>query len=1208
MANRKFSSVPLMSAADLAAVDTIWVLDKSDTAGGPEGTVKQIASENLKPFETVKTTVAGLSLGNAALTDLAVPLLTRVATAINDQGPFTAPAGEIFNFIVYEYEYLGDPNAQDPDFTVIYTIFRLTSGRLRAGGSGQHQITASELRLDAGPYSTNPQEDASLFIELGDISVGPVEDAFNLGDGGSPYFIDGPRIITAVLDGVNTAWRFIGADGNWGGTSTSIDPLIFEAVAADFDQLTNSNVADVSTPETLPLKIADLGTAPIQLTNHEGILCNQASPHTGNLFTIGSKLLNRKAEVLIDTTGKTDFPRIKTTYSITIAGTSGTGEIDINGSGDYAVTFNTDEDTTVLDFITVNAASMLSNDGVTVTADGDIIDFSSEDYFEVSFTNLTGDLVGAINESTPVQLIKYIAFQADKQYQMYVRFNGVVVQYWFEKAFYEVVAGGDSIHLGQYETQAALETAHPTPVSNSRATINPIGTDSYAAYWDDNATPNAWVYGNIITSDSKVTPDTGTVIDMGYPLVNYCNMSSANTNTTLTLINLVNGGKSRVLYNGTIPTITGATQIKAYGVEFLPNTDIYIEIENNGTSVEYWFKEIAINPLIDLTSFPFGNIAAASSNASVDFLASAAIVKTNTGRILVSHDYNSGNNDTSGVYYSDDNGQSWVKSQDVINMFWGQLFEYNNEQYLLGTSKLNGSLNISKSTDDGITWSNPITILPKLQNGFNKSSNSIVFKDGYLLLALGERNVINFISANELVFCWGNLNDLTNPSNWGRAANLDFDGSQLPSYIYTNTSESKLPNNNGTSVPQSGMTKGYLEFNVVELNGNISIIGRLEQTPNSNYAVKLEVNWDGVTPSNTTINPNMSFIEMNGGNTKFKIVYDNISSKFWTVSNVNKYRSYSDNRTEAYLLSSSDLLTWETHEKILGYTLTSNWENQLPQLGVQYSDIIIDGNNILIATRTADENAYSFHNANLITVTEVLGFRSSVVEVYEDANLLIDENSIRIEDVNGIGIIKDQSKYFNDGFQFTAQNSNKLIWNDGLPFAGNQYLRVPHHQKLNLDDGLIIHIVVENLQDVIATRMLTKSDDSFGLASNNYFYASNIGLGVQDTRGTYSDVSVGNDYVFSSAFDASSNKLYNLLNAVNRGNPDSIVDGSFDTDHILLGTNYVIGNVSEMWIGGRQNPSLLGFNSKIKAIVFQPFTNISDLTAQANALKTKYGI
>jgi len=76
---------------------------------------------------------------------------------------------------------------------------------------------------------------------------------------------------------------------------------------------------------------------------------------------------------------------------------------------------------------------------------------------------------------------------------------------------------------------------------------------------------------------------------------NYCNMASANANTTYTFTNatLILGGFGRVLINtATQPTVTGATLIK--GDSWILNTNMYMTIQYNGNRTEYWFEQIAL--------------------------------------------------------------------------------------------------------------------------------------------------------------------------------------------------------------------------------------------------------------------------------------------------------------------------------------------------------------------------------------------------------------------------------------------------------------------------------------------------------------------------------------------------------------------------------------------------------------------------------------
>lgn len=87
------------------------------------------------------------------------------------------------------------------------------------------------------------------------------------------------------------------------------------------------------------------------------------------------------------------------------------------------------------------------------------------------------------------------------------------------------------------------------------------------------------------------TTDTSTTINLGNILGNYCNMASANSNTSFTITGAVTGGKAKVLINSlSEPTVIGATKIK--GSTFAVSTNMYLCLEDNGNRIEYWFEEI----------------------------------------------------------------------------------------------------------------------------------------------------------------------------------------------------------------------------------------------------------------------------------------------------------------------------------------------------------------------------------------------------------------------------------------------------------------------------------------------------------------------------------------------------------------------------------------------------------------------------------------
>lgn len=86
---------------------------------------------------------------------------------------------------------------------------------------------------------------------------------------------------------------------------------------------------------------------------------------------------------------------------ITVTGTSGTATISVDGN-DYTATFDTDLATTAGNFVTAEAANVLSDTGVTVTnPSGAVLLFVGVDgtAHEVSIANATGDLAGTIENT-----------------------------------------------------------------------------------------------------------------------------------------------------------------------------------------------------------------------------------------------------------------------------------------------------------------------------------------------------------------------------------------------------------------------------------------------------------------------------------------------------------------------------------------------------------------------------------------------------------------------------------------------------------------------------------------------------------------------------------------------------------------------------------------------------------------------------------------
>ena len=95
------------------------------------------------------------------------------------------------------------------------------------------------------------------------------------------------------------------------------------------------------------------------------------------------------------------------------------------------------------------------------------------------------------------------------------------------------------------------------------------------------------------------------------------------------------------------------------------------------------------------------------------FLCSPSLVKTPGGRLIAGMDVfgpSMGQNTTL-LFCSDDDGETWHYLCDLYPFYWASMFYHQNAIYIIGLSTEYGDLRISRSTDEGMTWESPTTIM-----------------------------------------------------------------------------------------------------------------------------------------------------------------------------------------------------------------------------------------------------------------------------------------------------------------------------------------------------------------------------------------------------------------------------------------------------------------------------------------------------------------
>lgn len=352
------------------------------------------------------------------------------------------------------------------------------------------------------------------------------------------------------------------------------------------------------------------------------------------------------------------------------------------------------------------------------------------------------------------------------------------------------------------------------------------------------------------------------------------------------------------------------------------------------------------------------------------YLGSPSLVKLKGGDILATFDYfgkHSTSNITS-VYKSSDEGLTWNHLTDLEEMFWGTLFTHNNDVYILGTTAgvTCRKIVIMKSTDDGLTWTDPKSkstgiLFDEGIDGrnplFHCAPTPVVEHDGRLYK--GFEILTAFLPGmrgyNAFVVSVDADKDLLDASNWLKSTEVPFDTSRDPE--------------------GSRNTTGWIEGNVVKgENGELWNIMRVNSTPFVDRGAIISITEGGKKASFTPDN----FITLPGGMSKFVIRKDEETGLFIMLTNNNTNPSYPAQRNKLSMYYSVNLRDW-VHAKTLMEDLRDvSFDESVKSTGFQYPDWQFDGEDIIYLSRTAYDGAQNYHNSNRITFGRLRNFRKHI--------------------------------------------------------------------------------------------------------------------------------------------------------------------------------------------------------------------------------------
>lgn len=354
---------------------------------------------------------------------------------------------------------------------------------------------------------------------------------------------------------------------------------------------------------------------------------------------------------------------------------------------------------------------------------------------------------------------------------------------------------------------------------------------------------------------------------------------------------------------------------------------------------------------------------------------------------------------------SDDGGLTWTLRAEA-GITHGRLFTAGKSVYYLGHD---GDLKIMRSDDDGVTWTEPV-VLTSGQSWHQTAANVWHAKGNvYLVMERGTAKTIKGWGVGELapvLMRAKETDDLTRIESWTFASELVF-ADVVPGYRENNTATDLFgvpffaqtypkPNVLAPRRPMAPM--GWLETNVVQITdpnhywydpaGKTFNLFMRAHTGGTGYAAMAKVveNDDGTMTTSLVAAPSgktMLFIPFPGGQMRFHIVYDAQTKLYWMLGT---QATDSMSRIETLAPDRFDLPNNERQRMVLHFSKNMvDWcFAGLVAAGPgnkgsrHYASMDIDGNDLVILSRSGDERAQSAHNGNLITFHRVKNFRDLV--------------------------------------------------------------------------------------------------------------------------------------------------------------------------------------------------------------------------------------
>lgn len=313
------------------------------------------------------------------------------------------------------------------------------------------------------------------------------------------------------------------------------------------------------------------------------------------------------------------------------------------------------------------------------------------------------------------------------------------------------------------------------------------------------------------------------------------------------------------------------------------------------------------------------------------------------------------------VYRSTNRGATWDEVAEFPGQ-WSNLFLDGNQLYAMGTTAQNGAMVIRRSSDGGLTWTNP-----------TNANNGLLRSGGH---STGPMPVV--VHQGRI---WRGFEDLGGGGAWPQQFRSFLISAPVGSDLLKSSNWTETPTIPSSPTWLDSKFNGWLEGNaVVTPDGELATI--LRANTKASIPEQAAIIVHSADGASSTFDPagrpaenpadKSGFIPFPGGAKKFTIRRDPVSGDYWSLVNTVLPAWQSTDpiyiRNAVSLLRSSDLVHWETRCHLL-------FHPDSVYHAFQYLDWQFDGNDLVALSRTSWQGK-TYHDANFITFHRIAGFRN----------------------------------------------------------------------------------------------------------------------------------------------------------------------------------------------------------------------------------------